>query len=181
MKNWFAREGSPSPLGVTWIEDEAAYNFALYSKHATAVSLLLYSEIDIATPTYEHRLDPLAKAQSRMPGTMVIRSQGRTRPNKATASTRRGFCWIHMPGVSAFLAASAVRRRRNPVRMPAEHRSDLSQPNPGMRGAGTKCLSIPPISSFMSCMFGALRNERILAYRRSIAAHFLVWSRRFPT
>jgi len=60
MQNWFAREGSPSPLGVTWIEDEAAYNFALYSKHATAVSLLLYSEIDIASPTYEYRLDPLA-------------------------------------------------------------------------------------------------------------------------
>jgi glycogen operon protein len=47
MRNWYALEGSPSPLGVTWIEDEAAYNFALYSKHATQVTLLLYSEIDL--------------------------------------------------------------------------------------------------------------------------------------
>jgi glycogen operon protein len=60
MQTWFAREGSPSPLGVTWIEREAAYNFALYSKHATAVTLLLYSEIDLTSPTYEYRLDPLA-------------------------------------------------------------------------------------------------------------------------
>ncbi len=66
MYDWFALEGSPSPLGVTWIEDEAAYNFALYSKHATAVTLLLYSEIDLSRPTYEHRLDPLVNKSGRI-------------------------------------------------------------------------------------------------------------------
>ena len=66
MHNWFALEGSPSPLGVTWVEDEAAYNFALYSKHATAVTLLLYAEIDLATPTYEHRLNPLINKSGRI-------------------------------------------------------------------------------------------------------------------
>ncbi|HLH36348.1 MAG TPA: isoamylase [Alloacidobacterium sp.] len=66
MHDWFALEGSPSPLGVTWIEDEAAYNFALYSRHATAVTLLLYSEIDLATPTYEHRLNPLLNKSGRI-------------------------------------------------------------------------------------------------------------------
>ena len=66
MHDWFALEGSPSPLGVTWIEDEAAYNFALYSKHATAVTLLLYAEIDLATPTYEHRLNPLINKSGRI-------------------------------------------------------------------------------------------------------------------
>ncbi len=60
MRDWFAFEGSPSPLGVTWIEDEAAYNFALYSKDATAVTLLLYSALDLSIPSYEHKLDPLA-------------------------------------------------------------------------------------------------------------------------
>ena len=66
MHDWFASEGSPLPLGVTWIEDEAAYNFALYSKHATAVTLLLYSEIDMSAPTYEHRLDPLINKSGRI-------------------------------------------------------------------------------------------------------------------
>jgi hypothetical protein len=51
MHDWFTFEGSPSPLGVTWLEDEAAYNFALYSKHATAVTLLLYSD----HVTWQHR------------------------------------------------------------------------------------------------------------------------------
>ena len=58
-ENWYAREGSPSPLGVTWIEEDAAYNFALYSEFATRVTLLLYSELDLSLPTYEFVLDPL--------------------------------------------------------------------------------------------------------------------------
>lgn len=66
MHDWFAFEGSPSPLGVTWVEDEAAYNFALYSRHATAVTLVLYSEIDLSMPTYEYRLDPLANKSGRI-------------------------------------------------------------------------------------------------------------------
>jgi len=34
MDAWYSAEGSPSPLGVTWIENEKAFNFALYSKNA---------------------------------------------------------------------------------------------------------------------------------------------------
>ncbi len=66
MQDWYALEGSPSPLGVTWIEREAAYNFALYSKHATAVTLLLYSELDLSIPTYEYSLNPLANKSGRI-------------------------------------------------------------------------------------------------------------------
>jgi isoamylase len=66
MQDWYAYEGCPTPLGVTWVEDEAAYNFALYSKYATAVTLLLYSEIDIPTATYEYKLDPLANKSGRV-------------------------------------------------------------------------------------------------------------------
>lgn len=66
MRDWSAQEGSPSPLGVTWIEGEAAYNFALYSKHATAVTLLLFSEVDLSTPTYEYRLNPLTNKSGRI-------------------------------------------------------------------------------------------------------------------
>jgi pullulanase/glycogen debranching enzyme len=44
---WAATEGLPFPLGPTRIEGERAYNFALYSKHAQSVTLLLYTESDI--------------------------------------------------------------------------------------------------------------------------------------
>ena len=40
MKSWVTVEGSAYPLGATWIAGEKAYNFALYSKHATSVALL---------------------------------------------------------------------------------------------------------------------------------------------
>ncbi len=44
------RDGAPTPLGATWMEEEKAYNFAVYSKHAEAVTLLLFSESDFAAP-----------------------------------------------------------------------------------------------------------------------------------
>lgn len=56
---WAAAHGSPSPLGVSWIEEEQAYNFALFSAHATGVTLLLYSENDLIYPVYEQALDYL--------------------------------------------------------------------------------------------------------------------------
>jgi hypothetical protein len=34
--------GNPLPLGVKWIEEEQAFNFAVYSEHAESVTLLLY-------------------------------------------------------------------------------------------------------------------------------------------
>lgn len=37
---WAQREGLPLPLGVTWIPEERAYNFAIYSKHVDGVTLL---------------------------------------------------------------------------------------------------------------------------------------------
>jgi isoamylase len=55
-ESWFAREGAPRPLGVTYLPGEQAWNFALYSKHATSVTLLLYSEDDPVTPLLEREL-----------------------------------------------------------------------------------------------------------------------------
>ncbi len=43
INRWHSTEGAPYPLGVTWIEAEQAYNFAIYSKHAESVTLLLFS------------------------------------------------------------------------------------------------------------------------------------------
>ena len=60
MENsWNTHEGSPNPLGVTWIEPEQAYNFALYAPHATAVTLLFYSELDLLYPVNQLVLDYL--------------------------------------------------------------------------------------------------------------------------
>lgn len=56
MSNWVEKEGSPSPLGATWIEHQDACNFALYSEHATGVTLLLYSEQDATTPISRYPL-----------------------------------------------------------------------------------------------------------------------------
>src|SRR5690242_14555235 len=41
--NWEQVEGSPLPLGATWIESEQAFNFAVHAEHAESVTLLLYS------------------------------------------------------------------------------------------------------------------------------------------
>lgn len=43
-------EGLPYPLGVSWCAGEAAYHFALYSKHATVVRLLLFGDQDLKAP-----------------------------------------------------------------------------------------------------------------------------------
>ncbi len=55
--NWSAKEGSAFPLGATWIPGERAYNFALYSKYATRVTLLLFRQDDAGTPAVEVELD----------------------------------------------------------------------------------------------------------------------------
>ena len=47
---WEVSEGARYPLGVTWILSEKSYNFALYSRHAEAVTLLLYNDQDFVTP-----------------------------------------------------------------------------------------------------------------------------------
>jgi len=61
---WARAEGRPWPLGATWVESERAYNFALFSRHATSVTLLLYSERDPARPVHRHALDPVLNKSS---------------------------------------------------------------------------------------------------------------------
>jgi len=66
MDSWTSSEGSPSPLGITWVEGERAYNFALYSKNATGIILLLFSEEDFVTPIHEFRFDYLENKSGRI-------------------------------------------------------------------------------------------------------------------
>jgi glycogen operon protein len=55
-----------APQGVSRVEDERAFNFALYSKHAEAVRLLLYTAEDTRTPALEYELDPRSRKSGRV-------------------------------------------------------------------------------------------------------------------
>ncbi len=56
---WERFEGAPWPLGATWMESARAYNFALYSRNAESVALLLYTENDPANPVHLYVFDPI--------------------------------------------------------------------------------------------------------------------------
>jgi isoamylase len=63
---WAQTEGMPLPLGATWIEDERAFNFAVYAEHANSVTLLLYSESDLANPVLTFEFDSLRNKSGRI-------------------------------------------------------------------------------------------------------------------
>jgi len=63
---WAQTEGSPLPLGVTWIEREKAFNFAIDSEHAESVTLLLYSFGDLVNPLLTFRFDFLRNKSGRI-------------------------------------------------------------------------------------------------------------------
>lgn len=52
MDDWIAEEGYPGRGGVTYVRHLDAYNFAVYSKHATAVAPHFYRPDDVAVPTF---------------------------------------------------------------------------------------------------------------------------------
>ena len=66
MERWTSQEGTQSPLGVTWVEAEQAFNFALYSKHATRVTLLLYAANDVVTPVIQYHFNYLINKSGRI-------------------------------------------------------------------------------------------------------------------
>jgi isoamylase len=80
MHRWSAIEGAPTPLGVTWIAEEQAYNFALYSRHATGVTLHLYATDDLDRPLHFVRLHHLVNKTGRVwhcrvPAAVVLGAQ----------------------------------------------------------------------------------------------------------
>ncbi len=64
--NWFTAEGAPFPLGATWLPEEQAYNFAIYSKHATSVTLLGFLEDNITEPNVEMPMAHLKNKSGRI-------------------------------------------------------------------------------------------------------------------
>jgi isoamylase len=59
-------EGSPLPLGATWIEQDQAFNFAVHAEHAESVTLLLYSAGDLVNPLLTFRFDFLHNKSGRI-------------------------------------------------------------------------------------------------------------------
>jgi glycogen operon protein len=53
-------------MGATWVASFHAWNFALYSRRATAVTLLIYSAGDTANPILEQRLEPRLNKSGRI-------------------------------------------------------------------------------------------------------------------
>ena len=53
-------------MGVSWIPSLEAWNFVLYSRRATGVTLLLYSSADPVKPLLEYRLDVRANKSGRI-------------------------------------------------------------------------------------------------------------------
>ena len=60
------KEGGLGPPGVVWLENEQAWNFTLYSRHARSVTLLLYGATDFVQPVFELQLDPLQNKTARI-------------------------------------------------------------------------------------------------------------------
>jgi len=63
---WAQTEGSPLPLGATWIEEEQAFNFAVYAEHAESVALLLYSPENLANPLLTFQFNSLRNKSGRI-------------------------------------------------------------------------------------------------------------------
>lgn len=64
--NWAAKEGLPLPLGASWVEDEQAFNFAVYAEHAESVQLFLYSPDDLANPMLRFPFDSIRNKSGRV-------------------------------------------------------------------------------------------------------------------
>jgi glycogen operon protein len=66
VESWERVEGSPTLVGATWLESEQSWNFALFSRHATGVTLLLYDGKDSIGPIRQIRLDPIRNKTGRI-------------------------------------------------------------------------------------------------------------------
>ena len=54
---WISTEGATSPLGVNWVENEQAFNFAVFSEHAESMTLMLFGQDDLVHPSFTFVFD----------------------------------------------------------------------------------------------------------------------------
>ena len=53
-------------MGVSFVTSQQAWNFVLYSKHASAVTLHLYQRSDTENPVYSYQFKPLPNKSGRV-------------------------------------------------------------------------------------------------------------------
>ena len=92
---WTQTEGSPLPLGATWIEDQQAFNFAVYSEHAESVTLLLYSASDLANPILKFPFDFLRNKSGRIWHCRIPLDQMREARYYAYSVSGQAFAGLH--------------------------------------------------------------------------------------
>jgi glycogen operon protein len=92
---WVQIEGTPLPLGATWIEDEQAFNFAVYTEHAESVTLLLYSANDLANPILTYSFDFLRNKSGRIWHRRIPLNQMRDAHYYAYSVSGQAFAGFH--------------------------------------------------------------------------------------
>jgi isoamylase len=137
---WGRAEGLLTPLGATWIESAKAYNFALYSTDATAVSLLFYGDNDFINPIKTFAFDFPAHKTARIWHMLVPAAEiagakyyaykvdGPSVPALVNASTAAKSFLTHTPAAFFFHRLSAERLRAHPAPTTARHRSGSCLP-----------------------------------------------------
>jgi glycogen operon protein len=66
MRRWTQQQGTPLPFGARFVPEDGAWNFSLYAKHATGVTLHLYASRDAVDPIHSRRFDPLCNKTGRV-------------------------------------------------------------------------------------------------------------------
>ena len=92
---WAQTEGLPLPLGVTWIEEEQAFNFAVYAEHAESVTLFLYSAQDLTNPTLTFQFDSLRNKSGRIWHCRILLDQMRNARYYAYSVAGPGIAGFH--------------------------------------------------------------------------------------
>ncbi len=59
MNLWQKEDGTLVPLGASWVEEDHAWNFAVYAKYAKKILLLIYNSSDLVQPIYTFEFDQL--------------------------------------------------------------------------------------------------------------------------
>ena len=118
--SWASREGTPAPLGATWVAAEQAYNFALYSKSAERVTLLVRGEGLKASRVIQEKVQRHPQIDLR-PQTEVVRFDGdKGKLKSVTVKNRQSgqtevlhpagvFVFVGQEPNTAFLAGSDIR------------------------------------------------------------------------
>ena len=83
------------PLGATWIEEEQAFNFAVYAEHAENVILLLYSADDLANPILTFQFDFLHNKSGRIWHCRIPLNQMRGARYYAYSVSGQAFAGVH--------------------------------------------------------------------------------------